>query len=231
MKLSHFFVGLSLLLLMGSCAIYNPHAVDVPLLHERGDLRIDGTVAMSIPALNPSVNATASYGFTDCLAGQFHMDYSFDGYYFQAAPGLFHSFSKFVLEGYAGIGLGGKNYTTESVNYQRLYNSFYQIYYGQFNLGWVNLANGHIDVGLGLKAGLLNSDISCTFTGLTPDHEREPEYYKGKDFLLEPQLVFRVGGPKFKVGFNIGLAYIDQFKDDFFFYEPWNIGVSINWNL
>lgn len=218
-------------LLMTSCAIYTPHAVDIPLMQEKGDLRVDGGVSMTFPALVPNVNVTGTYGFTNCLAGQGHIDFTYGGYFFQGAAGLYKPFGKFVLEGYAGAGVGGRNFTREGTNYERLYNSFYQLYYGQMNMGFANLANGCIDIGVGLKLGSMVSDMTCTFTALEPGDERDPEHYNGSNLLFEPQFTVRFGGPKVKFGIHLSYAELVDWDDTFFYHEPFNIGISCNLNF
>lgn len=219
-------------LLMVSCAVYNPHAVDVPLIQGKGDLRVDAGASMSFPAMVPSANITGSYGFTNFLSGQLHMDFNDEGcYYFQGAAGLYKPYGNFVLEGYAGAGIGGRNFTREGTNYERLYNAYYQLYYGQLNMGYVNLANGHIDIGLGLKLGSLASDMTCTFIGLEPGKEREPKYYKGNNLLFEPQFVIRFGGPQVKFGIHLAYTELADWDDTFFYHEPFSVGVSCNLNF
>ena len=74
------------------CSIYHPQAVDIPLIDHKGDVRVDVSAAMSAMVVPDVVtmNTTVSYGFTDWLAGQAHINYGGDNYYAQVAPGAYY---------------------------------------------------------------------------------------------------------------------------------------------
>ena len=58
---------LACLMLGSSCSIYHPHAVELPMISQKGEVHADGSVAMS-GWLLPDVftlNTTLSYGLTD----------------------------------------------------------------------------------------------------------------------------------------------------------------------
>ncbi|MBR5028986.1 MAG: hypothetical protein IKX51_07180, partial [Bacteroidales bacterium] len=49
-----------------SCIMYQPQAVDIPLINHQNDLRIDGSVNVGyLFGLFPTVNVTSSYGFSN----------------------------------------------------------------------------------------------------------------------------------------------------------------------
>ena len=141
-------------LLLASCSIYHPQIVDIPLINHQGDTRVDVAAGMSWWILPECVSfgATASYGFTDWLAGQAHVAYGGDNFYLQAAPGVYKPLGeKSVAELYAGIGYGGAwNDKAESTSDSPSSNDFF--YSGTFlvpfvqgNIGWHDLSFAHID--------------------------------------------------------------------------------------
>jgi len=76
---------LIVLLIMTSCIVYHPQAIDIPLISEKNDLRIDAGISIV-----PSAHATVSYGLTDKIALQaFGSLGSDERYYFQGAAGIF----------------------------------------------------------------------------------------------------------------------------------------------
>lgn len=70
---------------MTGSAVYQPQAVDIPLINKKNDLRIDAGISNLT-----SANATISYGLTDKVAVQTFGSYqSGERYYFQGAIGLY----------------------------------------------------------------------------------------------------------------------------------------------
>ncbi|MDY0161541.1 MAG: hypothetical protein RBR64_09375, partial [Bacteroidales bacterium] len=57
--------GLLILLMMSSCIVYHPMPIDIPLISEKNDFRVDAGISIV-----PSANATVSYGLTDKIAIQ-----------------------------------------------------------------------------------------------------------------------------------------------------------------
>ena len=54
-----------------SCVVYHPHNVDIPLLHEKGELQADASLSLSAPLLAaPAVNASIAYAPMDVLGLQ-----------------------------------------------------------------------------------------------------------------------------------------------------------------
>ena len=72
-------VGLfSLTIILTGCVVYQPQAVDIPLINKKKDLRIDAGISNLSFA-----NATISYGLTDKVAVQTFGSYqSGERYYF-----------------------------------------------------------------------------------------------------------------------------------------------------
>jgi len=50
--------------LMLSCVAYQPQIVDIPLIHEKNDVRVDASASI----VKTSVGSTVSYGLTDKIA-------------------------------------------------------------------------------------------------------------------------------------------------------------------
>ena len=54
-----------------SCVVYHPHNVDIPLLHEKGELQADASFSLSAPLLAaPALNASIAYAPMDVLGLQ-----------------------------------------------------------------------------------------------------------------------------------------------------------------
>ena len=143
-----------------SCVVYSPHNADIPLLYERGQLQIDASASLSAPLLAvPAVNASVAYSPFNHVAVQGAASLSaLNSIYAQGAVGTYFPFGNLVLECYAGYGYGYTNIdsiasTTASSGYR--INGNYNLYYGQLNLGWAQLLDGYLDLGFGVKGGLL----------------------------------------------------------------------------
>ena len=104
---------MAMLFLVPSCVMYHPQSVDVPLINHKEDLRVDAAFSLTVLGLQPALNATVSYGFTDWNAAQFHVNWNgMKSFYVQPAVGAYKPFGgHFVLEGYAGYGFGYSCYT------------------------------------------------------------------------------------------------------------------------
>lgn len=97
-------VGLfSLTIILTGCVVYQPQAVDIPLINKKKDLRIDAGISNLT-----SANATISYGLTDKVAVQTFGSYQLgERYYFQGAIGLYKKQNiQQVMEWYGGFGYG-----------------------------------------------------------------------------------------------------------------------------
>ncbi len=203
-------------LLVSGCSVYRPQSVDIPLISHRGDLRVDGAVALSWWALPDvaSLNATASYGLTDWLAGQVHFNTTAgNGFYAQAAPGYYASLGRIVVaEAYAGLGYGGgsrdniDNGNSEYAKQNYSFSGHYFLPFVQGNLGVHTPGLFQVDVAVALKAGLFVPDFEYFYVD-NEEHEiaGTRAAYNTNNFLLEPQLMVRFG-PKF-LKFNVRLGY------------------------
>ena len=81
-------VILMLSALMTSCIAYRPQVAEMPLIHEKGELQMNGSVGLSAPFGDAYVGTTASYGATDWLSVQGHVNWNGSkGAYGQAAVG------------------------------------------------------------------------------------------------------------------------------------------------
>ena len=210
----------AVLLLTTSCSIYHPQAVDIPLINHAGDTRVDASLAMSTWLLPDvmTINATASYGFTDWLAGQVHINYGGENFYTQLAPGAYLPLGEHgLLEGYTGLGMGGawrrptSQASDSSVVRTYDYKGRFSVPFGQVNIGWHDLTGAHIDLAVGLKAGAYLPDF--TYREYDSDGNLVPDEcytYRTPSLLFEPQLVFRIGGEHVKFCLRGSFAWLSD---------------------
>lgn len=222
-------------LLASSCIMYKPQSVDVPLINHQGDCRIDGAVSISpiVIISEPDINVTGSYGVTEWGAVQLHANYNGDkGIYGQAAVGYYHPIDKAVLEVYAGCGYGSNefDYSSDKKNLKGNHKQFFV----QPNFGWVDLANGHIDLGIGLKCGYFMPDFTESELDENSDMWIETSRYTKKSPLFEPQFFFRAGGKHLK--FTLRFGYCEFFDDEMFngsdaIYAPFTVSAGLNYRF
>lgn len=216
-------------LLATGCSIYHPQAVSIPLVNHKGDAQVDLSVGLSAWILPDvlTLNATGSYGFTDHLAGQAHLNFGFDNTYGHIAAGAYTTMGKYgVVEGYLGFGLGGAwrdrtsydsddfdddddKSTKDGRSYE--YDGHFMLPFAQGNIGLRGLANGHIDLAFGLKAGAFMPDFD--YRSYDPDgtlSESRSKLYTTTNFLIEPQFQFRVGSEQVKWNLRVGLAWLSD---------------------
>ena len=208
-------------LLMASCSIYHPQAVDMPLINHQGDLRVDASASTSVWLILPdafNINATASYGFNDWLSGQIHANYGGDNWYLQAAPGGYLSLGgKAVFETYLGIGYGGSdhkdgdNSDTSSGQYY-IYKGNYLLPFVQFNIGWRDL--GIVDIVFGVKTGLWSPNFEYNrYHADGTVMEDRYVHYATPNALIEPQLQFGIGSQKAKFTMRLGYTWMSDLND------------------
>lgn len=215
--------GIALLgLLSTGCSIYHPQAVDIPLINHAGDTRVDASLAMSTWLLPDvmTVNATASYGFNDWLAGQAHINYGGENFYSQFAPGAYLLLGEHgLLEGYVGSGFGGAwrkptMQTDDSASSHTYgYKGRFSVPFGQVNIGWHDLTAAHIDLALGFKAGAYLPNFQYReydSSGILLTDECYT--YATPSLLLEPQLVFRIGGEHVKFCLRGSFAWLSDIE-------------------
>lgn len=221
---------------MCSCIAYRPQVVEMPLIHEKGELQINGSIGLSAPFGDGYLGTTVSYGATDWLAVQGHANWNGDkGGYGQVSVGAFKAWDKAVLEGFIGCGFGGNKW--KNTDKDRIFTSNYQLPFAQVEFGWAGLANGHIDIGVGLKGGFIFPNIV--------DHklatENRPESIvtsKVPVGLLEPQFFMRAGGKHLKWTFNFGFSQLwgtgadgVPFSGTSAIYMPFTINTGITYDF
>lgn len=234
-------------LMATGCSIYHPQAVDIPLINHAGDTRVDVAVGTSTWVLPDVVTfgATMSYGFNDWLAGQVHFNYGGENFYGQLAPGAYLPLGEHgLLEGYAGMGMGGAwrdrnevpqtDSTTTASTYD--YSGRFSVPFGQLNIGWHDLTGAHIDLALGLKAGAYLPSFTYRHYdaqgALMPD---ESSRYTTPNFLFEPQLVFRIGGESTKFCVRLSYAWLSDINEgganSHFTADLFTLSVGMNFTL
>ena len=209
-------------LMMASCSVYHPQAVDIPLINHEGDLRVDASLGMSMWLVPDAFhfNMTGTYGINNWLSAQAHANYGGDNYYAQLAPGAYLPLGgNAVLEGYLGVGYGGNKredikaeLTTEnSTNNDYNIDAHYILPFAQANIGWHDLTGANIDLGFGLKLGSYIPDI--TYTEVDNDGNvlaGTTETYTTPNFLVEPQLMMRLGSRNVKFNVKLGMTWMND---------------------
>ena len=227
-SLRYAILSAALSLALTGCTVYHPQAVDIPLINHAGDTRLDASLSMSawiIPdAFN--LNATVSHGFNDWFSGQAHLNYGGDNFYGQVAPGAYFPLGTHsVLELYAGYGFGGvdRENGDDSENYNdgspsRKTSDFsgrYHLPFLQANFGWHDLTKAHLDIGFGLKAGAFLPDFEYhAYDENGAEILSKRETYNTDNFLLEPQIMFRLGGESVRFGVKVGVAILSDWVND-----------------
>ncbi len=219
-------------LVLASCTII-PHTTDIPLIREKGDLRIDTGVSVI-----PTANATVSYGLSEKIAVQAYGSYGADHpYYFQGAVGLFkNKENNYITEWDAGVGTGNSE-AYESGKWGRLEGN-YQLYFTQFNIGKLNSNFLNADYGLGLKAAYARSKFT--------DKDYFDIYYFEDDFdrlnypvqtdnglTFQPTILGRFGKGRLKFSEKASGLLFYQFtnRDNKLPVGYFNVGIGLNYYL
>lgn len=225
------------------CSIYHPQSVDIPLINHSGDTRIDATAAMSFFVIPSTftLNATATHGFNDWFAGQLHANYGGSNFYVQAAPGAYKTLGeKSVLEGYAGVGYGGawneKVQQESSSNNNYAYDGTFILPFVQGNFGWHDLSAAHIDIAFGLKCGAYLPDFNYRDLDADGNTVEGSYIYTTSNFLLEPQVMLRLGSSNVKLNIRLGFAWLsDLFSENSsahnIYSDPLSASVGINFSF
>lgn len=218
--------ALAATLMLSSCIVYHPQMVSLPLLKEKGETQIDASFSID-PLFLPSANISAAHGLTDHLALQAAANLMPNGsngcYYGQAAPGYYlplpHSM---VFEAYGGAGLGTSRYEPNDAKTEH-YQADYQIGFAQCNFGFRDLTAAHIDLGIGLKGGIMHVNYSREKAD-TPTKEGQ-----GNTALIEPHLLVRLGGEHVKLTLQAGYTYLPQTygQEAGFSYLPFNAALGM----
>jgi len=216
-----FLVASGILLLADSCTIYLPQPVSIPLMNERNEVQLSGGVTML-----GGIEGSVAYAAGDHVAlqayGSIHTEQI---RYFQGSVGYYtKSKSNINFEIYAG--LGGGNGNDSGFKDDLFVNGNYLLYFTQANFGQTNLGSAHIDYGFGLKTGLFDAKV---ITYANPN----PVNYTNHSWLIEPQAFVRMGGEKFKVGFQLNGARVINLNNEIstLMYYPANFSMSINYRI
>ena len=218
----------------GSCVVYHPHNTDIPLLSEPGDLHIDGSMSASLFAA-PAINTTVAYAPINMLGLQAAASFSgIDNYYVQAAAGTYFPFNPSVLECYFGYayGVSAHDSVTNLIGNTYRTEGHYNIVFSQINFGWTGLVEECVDLGFGLKCGLMTPTFS-KYEIADDGSESLAEQHDTPSFLLQPQLVFRFGWPKFKFSLNVAYAALSDWPtdDNYFNYDRLSFGFGVHYKF
>ena len=221
-----FLIGTMLFTILMSGCVYYPQLADVPLIHEKHDLRADAGISAMI-----SANATVSYGLTDKLAFQVYGNI-LNGYYGQAAIGHYRMYyNRNVIEFYGGFGYGyGDAYRDAGPGDLE---GNYRLVFTQINFGHTNAHFAHADYGFGIKAGWMNSSFrDLNFYRFYSEYGPF-KTYTDQSLLIEPTLFVRLGGEKLKFNLKTGGSWVYKFthQDKFLPYSRWNIGIGLNYSF
>jgi len=214
---------------MTSCGVYSPQTIDIPLINKKKDLRIDAGISIKEFAY-----ATVSYGLTDKIALQtFYNKSANDRYFVQGAVGYFKDLgNRNVIELYSGFGYGYTNYYVDPI--PASLKGYYQLYFTQFNLGKIGCQFANADLGFGIKAGYLHSNLT-DFNYFTRYSGNNGPYETLSDnsFLLEPNVFLRIGGEKLKFSLKLGSCWHYQFthKDKHLPINEINLGLGLNYRF
>jgi hypothetical protein len=220
---------LPLFLMLISGCVYYPQAVDIPLISNKEDLRIDAGISSDV-----SAHGTVSYGLTDKVAIQGFGRYGHDdGFYFQGAAGLYKKYlNGYVSELYGGYGYG-ESMVFKHGDQGRIKGNF-QLYFLQLNYGRTDRRFANLDYGISLKSGMLATSLH-DFGYWNRDYydNRQVIDYNDKSFVIEPNAVVRIGGKKLKFNLKLGTCYVYKFTntDKKLPYSKWNVGIGLNYHF
>ena len=208
-----------IVLIMTSCASYSPQVVDIPLIKNKGDMRINTGFFVSHTLeddYNFGAHNTFTAGVTDVLAAQAYT--SVDAmlrWHLHGALGLFKAFeNNTVIELYGGYGFGMAGYWNRK--------DFYDLYFSQFNIGKTNVGKINIDYGLGLKGGFVEynyNDCNCY----------QGDHIENNTWIIEPSVFFRFGVKKAKTNITVNYMWADNIPQVLYF--PLSIGMGVNFNF
>ena len=213
-RAKHFIIAA--LIFLNGCAAYYPQVVDIPLIKEKGDIRIDagGFIAHDLrESGDVGGHATVSAGLTNILAIQGYMSADVLGRaHVQGALGLFKGFeNKTVIEMYSGYGWGASSWENEK--------NKYQLVFSQFNIGKADLP-ADIDYGLGLKGGYIFSNYEISTESQT--------IHQKSGWIIEPSVFVRVGGRRVKYCTKVNYLWTKTISNEYYFPLMVSMGVNIN---
>ena len=216
----------SFLLILSGCSVYNPHLIDIPLMQEKKDLRVDAGISILVP----SVRSSISYGLTDNVAMQFFGSFGSDyRYYFQGSTGIYKRRNdRYVQELYGGFGYGyGCAYDGAK---PATLDGKYQLYFAQYNLGKIADQKSGAEFGFSIKTGILHSNLlDNNFHELNNSIVE----FESNSILLEPSVMARFGKGKLKFTINLSASYLIKINpiDRHTNTDPLNFGFGLNYRL
>jgi hypothetical protein len=225
MKANHnyFLIIISTIFISG-CVIY-PQTFDIPLISEKNEIKIDAGVSVM-----PSASATVSYGLTNKMAVQASANIGSDNHYVQGAVGLFKNYGiNNVMEIYAGLGTGYGDAYKSSMPGNLAGN--YQLSFAQLNLGKRKLKFANMDIGAGLKTGLLTSNLTDkNYFYWYSEYGPFPNY-KDLSALVQPSVVARIGGENLKFSLMVSGLWLHSFSENErqIPYSHFNVGIGLNY--
>ena len=211
------------------CGVYIHQTVDIPLINKKKELRADAGISYK-----EFFYGTLSYGLTKKIALQTFYNRGPDNrFFFQNAIGYFRDLGeRNIMELYSGFAFGH----TETGNHDvpTKLKGPYQLYFTQFNFGKIDCQFANADIGIGIKAGYLHSNLQNLnyFTHYSP-YFGSYEPLVVNSFLLEPNAFVRIGGEKLKFSLKLGTCWHYQFthKDKQLPIDKLNIGLGLNYRF
>ncbi len=234
------------IVLMTSGSAYQPQMVDISLLNEKSDLRID--LGHSFLSSN---NLTVTYALKDNIALQVYGNFGLnDVSHIQAASGYFLEIGdKSILECYVGVGNGHANFDYNSLRNMGTYSDIYGYrqgtrlsevnlqsygnymeYFTQLNYGITDICIANIDLGFSLKIGYLDSHMKESFSRGNTIYMDD---YLNKSIHLEPLAMIRFGGKKLKLSLKVGSGWMYNLSktDTPIPYDVLNAGIGLNYKF
>jgi len=190
-----------------SCKVYYPQPAPVPLISAKHELQLNGGIT-----LPPGLTGSVAYSPVSHLAVQVHgflgpvgSDYwqGMVGYYWQNVQNL-------NFEVYGGLA-GGKGKAMNVIGGPSLTGD-YSICFTQFNFGQTRFGSRKMDYGIGLKAGILN--VNITDNGYYEQNGLDPVLYSNQYFLIEPMAFLRLGDKRLRTSFQVnGTSLINTIEN------------------
>lgn len=214
MKTTRLFILCAIIaVLMTGCGVYNPMTVHIPLIHERGEVQLEGALLPTTKWPVPlDMRASVAWGITNHLAVQAAID-PFRSYS-QAMAGLyFPQENNFVWEIYVGVGTGkGRQSNIGGREPYTIPSGTFRSVFVQGDAGWLEMTRkGHLDLAFSLKTGVLMGEIK---EGKGVPYEVNGEWITDSattladNILLEPTVELRFGWERFKFNVKTGLCYL-----------------------
>ena len=210
-------ISIALIVLFNSCTAYHPQLVHIPLIRERGDLKIDCGFYIATSGMNedgyleglPGVNFAISYGITDMLAAQIYMSFVptpvASWMHLHGALGIFRPVGdRTVMELYGGYGFGGS-----------FLDGFYQLAFTQFNLGQTGISRLNLDYGFGFRVGHI----------FGTEHLSE----QNNGMIIEPSVFLRFGLERIRFSLQFNYLWTRTVVENL--YHPFGIGVGMHVSL